>query len=47
MKLTVMVSTGDDNPISEEKGDLEYRKRQLQRLQNEVIDIDEDSEGGI
>lgn len=47
MKLTVMVSTGDDNPISEEKGDLEYRKRQLQRLQNEVIDIDEDSEGGV
>lgn len=47
MKLTVMVGTGDDNPISEEKGDLEYRKRQLQRLQNEVIDIDEDSEGGV
>lgn len=47
MKLSILTGTGDDNPISEEKGDLEYRKRQLQRLQNEVIDIDEDSEGGI
>ena len=46
MRISVMTSTGDDNPITEEKGDLEYRKKQLERLQNEVVDI-EDMTGGI
>ncbi len=47
MKITVMTSTGDDDLINaEEKGDLEYRKAQLKRLQNEVVDI-EDMSGGI
>ena len=46
MRISVMTSTGDDNPINEEKGDLEYRKKQLERLQNEVVDI-EDMTGGI
>lgn len=47
MKASVMTSTGDDNPIdSEEKGDLEYRKAQLERLQNEVVDI-EDMQSGV
>jgi SNF2 family DNA or RNA helicase len=42
MKITVMSSTGDDNLISEEeKGDLEYRKKQLKRLQEEVVDIED------
>ena len=46
MKISVMTSTGDDNPISpEEAGDLEYRKQQLKRLQNEVVDIEEMSSG--
>ncbi|MBQ6214458.1 MAG: DEAD/DEAH box helicase family protein [Oscillospiraceae bacterium] len=46
MKITVMTSTGDDNPISpEEKGDLEYRKQQLMKLQEEVVDIEEMSDG--
>jgi len=45
MKITVMTSTGDDNPIDDEKGDLEYRKQQLERLQNEVVDIEEMSSG--
>ena len=46
MKISVMTSTGDDNPISpEEKGDLEYRKQQLQRLQEEVVDIEDMSDG--
>ncbi len=46
MKITVMTSTGDDNLISpEEKGDLEYRKKQLERLQEEVVDIEEMSSG--
>ena len=47
MKISVMTSTGDDDPINlEEKGDLEYRRQQLKRLQNEVVDI-EDMSGGI
>lgn len=47
MKISVMTSTGDDDLINaEEKGDLEYRKQQLQRLQEEVVDI-EDMSGGI
>jgi SNF2 family DNA or RNA helicase len=42
MKASVMTSTGDDNPIDpEEQGDLEYRKAQLKRLQNEVVDIED------
>ena len=40
MKISVLTSTGDDNPISpEEKGDLEYRMQQLKKLQEEVVDI--------
>lgn len=40
MKATVITSTGDDNLLSaNEKGDLEYRRNQLKKLQNEVVDI--------
>ena len=47
MKATVITSTGDDNLLSaNEKGDLEYRRNQLKRLQNEVVDI-EDMDTGI
>lgn len=47
MKISVLTSTGDDNPISpEEKGDLEYRHEQLKKLQTEVVDL-EDMSGGI
>ena len=47
MKISVLTSTGDDNPISpEEKGDLEYRREQLKKLQTEVVDLEEMS-GGI
>ena len=46
MKISVMTSTGDDDPINEEeKGDLEYRRQQLKRLQEEVVDIEEMSTG--
>ena len=42
MKISVMTSTGDDDLINpEEKGDLEYRKAQLKRLQEEVVDIED------
>lgn len=47
MKISVMTSTGDDDLINqEEKGDLEYRKAQLLRLQKEVVDL-EDMNSGI
>ena len=46
MKVSVLTGTGDDNPISpEEKGDLEYRRAQLERLQSEVVDIEEMNTG--
>ncbi|MCU6713353.1 helicase-related protein [Megasphaera butyrica] len=47
MKISVMTSTGDDDLINaEEKGDLEYRRAQLKRLQEEVVDL-EDMTSGI
>jgi len=45
MKISIMTATGDDNPIADDKGDLEYRRQQLERLQNEVVDIEEMSTG--
>ena len=46
MKISVMTSSGDDDLINpEEKGDLEYRKQQLKRLQEEVADIEDMSSG--
>jgi hypothetical protein len=36
------IDTGDDDLINaDEKGDLEYRKQQLKRLQEEVVDIED------
>lgn len=47
MKATVITSTGDDNLLSaNEKGDLEYCRNQLKKLQNEVVDI-EDMDTGV
>lgn len=46
MKIVDMTATGDDNMLSpEEKTDLEYRKAQLERLQNEVVDLEDMSTG--
>lgn len=48
MKITVMTSTGSssDNVIDEdEQNDLEYRKKQLERLQTEVVDLEEMNTG--
>ena len=46
MRISVMTSTGDDDLINqEEKGDLEYRRTQLKRLQEEVVDLEEMSSG--
>ena len=41
-----MSSTGDDGLINtNEKGDLEYRKKQLERLQKENVDLEDMNEG--
>ncbi len=41
-----MTSTGDDDLINaEEKGDLDYRKAQLEKLQNEVVDLEDMNDG--
>ena len=46
MKVTVMTATGDDNLLSpEEKDDLEYRRRQLERLKEDVVDLEEMNTG--
>lgn len=46
MKIVDMTATGDDNLLNdEEKSDLEYRKQQLRRLQEEVVDIEDMSSG--
>lgn len=46
MKISIMTSTGDDDLINpEEKGDLEYRKQQLRKLQDEVVDMEDMSTG--
>lgn len=47
MKISIMTATGDDDPINEEEnqGDLEYRRKQLERLQQEVVDIEEMNTG--
>lgn len=46
MKASVLTSTGDDNPLTEnEEGDLEYRRNQLKKLQDEVVDIEEMDSG--
>ena len=46
MRISVMTSTGDDDLINqEEKGDLEYRRAQLKRLQEEVVDLEDMTNG--
>ena len=46
MKISVLTSTSDDNVLSsEEVEDNNYRKKQLERLRNEVVDLEEMSEG--
>ncbi len=46
MRISIMTSTGDDDLINqEEKGDLEYRRAQLKKLQEEVVDLEDMSSG--
>ena len=46
MVIADMVGTGDDNVLTAKSGDVAYRKDQLKRLQEEVIDL-EDVKTGV
>ena len=45
MKIVNMTATGDDDLINDEDTELEYRKAQLKRLQEEVVDIEDMTDG--
>lgn len=45
MLISNMASTGDDNILDQEAKDLDYRKKQLEKLQSEVIDLEDLKEG--
>lgn len=46
MKLVNLTTTGNDNPIDQaDNAELEYRKRQLERIQDEVVDIEDVNNG--
>ncbi|MFT4073192.1 MAG: helicase-related protein [Dysgonamonadaceae bacterium] len=45
MLISNMAGTGDDNILNTEEKDLEYRKIQLQKLKEEVIDLEDLREG--
>lgn len=47
MRVTVLTSTGDDDYVNpDERGDLEYRRQQLEQMRHEVVDL-EDVSGGV
>jgi len=46
MVIADVTATGDDNPLSAESNDIAYRKEQLRRLQEEVIEM-EDLKTGV
>jgi len=41
MHIVDITATGDDNPLDGKSNDLSYRKEQLRRLQEEVIELEE------
>jgi SNF2 family DNA or RNA helicase len=46
MKIVNITSTGNYNPIDHaDNAELEYRKRQLEKIQNEVVDLEEMNTG--
>ena len=50
MKIGVLVATGDGNPLVDEtdermREDLDYRRKQLERLQKETVDLEDMSSG--
>jgi hypothetical protein len=45
MLISNLASTGDDNILNTDEKDLEYRKIQLRKLQEEVVDLEDLREG--
>ena len=45
MQITNLAATGDDNLLNEKEKELEYRKLQLEKLMDEVIDLEDLKEG--
>lgn len=46
MRAVNIIATGEDNPIDQtDNAELEYRKRQLEKIQNEVVDLEEMNSG--
>lgn len=45
MLISDIAGTGEDNVLTNKSSDIEYRKEQLQRLQEEVVDLEEMNSG--
>lgn len=45
MVIVDMTSTGDDNVLSAQANDIAYRREQLQKLQTEVLDLEDANTG--
>ncbi len=46
MRISIMTATGDDDLINQdETGDLEYRRSQLKKLQEEIVDLEDMANG--
>lgn len=45
MEIVNLTATGDDNLLSNKSTDLEYRKEQLEKLQEEVLDLEDMNTG--
>ena len=45
MVIADMTATGDDNPLNQKAGDMAYRRDQLRRLQDEVIEPEDIRQG--
>ena len=45
MIMVDMTATGEDNVLTNKSSDLDFRKQQLEKLQNEVVDIEEMDSG--
>lgn len=45
MEIVNITATGDDNVLSNKSSDLEYRKQQLEKLRDEVLDLEDINTG--
>lgn len=45
MKIVNITATGDDNPIALDDPELDFRKKQLERLKDEAVDLEDMNDG--